>query len=127
MADDTSIYDVWLSVNDAQKAQNSTAVSWEEWRKRALWTRSEHNTHQDSTPREVYLASTTLDGFELRAPLDFDEVEKWCDYPYRIVWVSTTERVILTYCEGDLSYEVCATDDAFQRSWMTANTFYQNH
>lgn len=121
---DVSFYDVWLKVNDAERKVNETRVPWDQWRQRAIWERSPHIGHEDGDDREVYMASTTLDGFELRAPLDFSEVEEWCDYPYRRVWASATERVILTYCEGDLDYEIAPDDEAFQRAWWRAHRFY---
>lgn len=55
------------------------------------------------------------------------DVEKWCDYPYRVVWADEAERIIFTYCEGDLSLNIYPTDEAYQKGYKSANQFYDEY
>lgn len=115
----TDAFGIWCKINDAEREAHATDVDWPTWRDRVQWKRAD-----DITEREVYRGSTTLDGYEISEPLGFRCRDTWCDQPYRIVWTSDEHRVVLTFCEGDLSYEVAPDAAAHQRAVRAAAQFY---
>jgi hypothetical protein len=111
-----SIFDAWSAVNDAETKLNAPDLPWPQWR-------DNHDWNQD-VDGPVHRSFTTLEGGELNPPADFVEREAWCSWPYRIVWVSYEHRVILTFCEGDLTYIQHDTEGAFGRELRDCHTFY---
>ena len=58
-------------------------------------------------------------------PDDFNEVEEWCEYPYRVVWKSDQEMTTLTYCEGDITVVQCPTRCIYNKEIEDAKKFYE--
>ena len=114
-----NLLDDWFAAQDAEIALQRSGVSLAAFRERYGWTRAD-----DITDREVYRGFSTLEsGYALTAPAGFRVVESWSD-GYRVVWASSSERAILTYCEGDLSLEMCADYATFRASMLAAGRFY---
>lgn len=65
------------------------------------------------------LADTiSLAGFKL--------IHGWCDYSYRMVWVSYQWQAIFTYCEGDLTLETFYSREAFIMAVAEAREYYED-
>lgn len=75
----------------------------------------------------LYRGFTLKEGWNFFGPAGFEEVEDWCDHPYRMVWKSGELRAVVTYCEGDLGYEVYPDDKTYQASLAAAEVFYSEH
>lgn len=63
----------------------------------------------------------TVDRF---LPKDFHHVEGWDDCSYRMIWASDIHLTIATYCEGDISFSVSESIEAYQRDIVKAHQFY---
>lgn len=57
-------------------------------------------------------------------PADADWPEEWADWPYRIVWRVPSERMHVTFCEGDVSVLVARSDADFAAIDASADKFY---
>lgn len=53
-----------------------------------------------------------------------DEPEAWADWPYRVVWRVPSERLHITFCEGDVSVLEARSDDDFTAIDASADNFY---
>jgi hypothetical protein len=115
----STVYGLWLAVNDAERAANRVDHTLDELVARHHWEPLAH-----LTDREALRALTTLDGYEFRPPAGFVEVEAWADSRYRVVYVSHQDLAFLTYCEGDLTLERCPNQAVFRRVWEEAEAFY---
>ena len=58
-------------------------------------------------------------------PNGFNEVEEWCEYPYRVVWKSDESMATITYCEGDITVMQCLTRYIYNKEIEDANKFYK--
>lgn len=70
------------------------------------------------------------DGYDLDAALtkldlDLNDVEEWCTGA-RWVWTDS-KRIMVTYCEGDLSSQYHFTDESFAAKFASAAEFYSTH
>ncbi len=54
----------------------------------------------------------------------FERVVLWELHGSHRVWISHTERALLTFCEGDLCLENYDTQDAFDAAIKEASDFY---
>jgi len=52
-------------------------------------------------------------------------VERWALEPYRFVWINPKEKIIFTYCEGDLMKVTCDNQAAFLEQLRENNEFYR--
>ncbi len=59
-----------------------------------------------------------------RLPKEFHHIEGWDDSSYRGVWASDVHLTIATYCEGDLSFSVSESVEAYQADIVSAHKFY---
>ena len=66
---------------------------------------------------------TMLD--HITPPDGFNEVEEWCEYPYRVVWKNDDEFATLTYCEGDITVVQCPTRIIYDKEIADAKAFYE--
>jgi hypothetical protein len=114
--------DAYFAAQKSEMTQQATSVDWATWRERYSWTRAD-----DITDREIYRGRSLADnGYDLRPPADFTLIDAWST-GYRVVWIGAEQRVILTYCEGDLSYEVSPDANAFLKAKRAAREFYKDH
>jgi hypothetical protein len=121
---DQSLTHAYFEAQDAERAaQALDPVTWESWRARYVWTVAQDLA---ATGREVYRSHSLAEsGYELSEPIGFEEMSSWSD-GFRVVWVSRDERIILTYCEGDLSYETAPDDQAFRDVKRQHAAFYRD-
>lgn len=57
-------------------------------------------------------------------PPDADWPEAWSDWPYRIVWRVPSERMHVTFCEGDVSVLAARSAEDFAAIDASADNFY---
>lgn len=57
---------------------------------------------------------------------EIEEVEAWCDYPYRVVYRIAKYRAHVTYCEGDVSYLEAYSDSDFIAINFSADLYYED-
>ena len=74
--------------------------------------------------RHVKTTGFTMED-HINPPDNFNEVEEWCEYPYRVVWKSDQEMATLTYCEGDITVVQCPTRIIYDKELADTKTFYQ--
>lgn len=58
--------------------------------------------------------------------LKFKGVSRWSDCPYREVYISEAYKLIFTYCEGDLSLDVC-TPEGYLDQIQKCEEFYKQY
>lgn len=85
-----------------------------------------------SSPKDLIVEESCLrltghspvDGFRLDQLLSppLRDVEAWCN-SFRWVWTDD-DRLMVTYCEGDLSLQIHFTPEAFQAAYADAERFY---
>lgn len=70
---------------------------------------------------------TLLDTHDVAAavPESFRERADWADGLYRRVWVSESDRAIITYCEGDITVGQFDGGEAFKKQLAHARQFYE--
>lgn len=51
-------------------------------------------------------------------------VEAWIDSGYRVVWISSDQLAVFTYCEGDLTLAVLADQEAYEAELADAAKCY---
>ena len=117
-------FDAWTQIQTAELAQQRPGRTWAEWKTQFAWQPADDLPPVDD--REVYRASTTLAAGQLLPPARFILVEAWSAEPYRLVWTSFEDRVILTYAEGDLSYIYSATPQAATLARRGTWAFYRD-
>lgn len=88
-----------------------------------------HASHKDLrlTKDSLRWAGSFPDGYALdqRVSPPLRCVEEWTD-SFRWVWTDD-QRLIVTYCEGDVSGQLFFSPEAFQAAWDSAAEFYTNH
>lgn len=52
--------------------------------------------------------------------------ERWSD-SVRWIWVNDSERIILTYCEGDMSVLACSSQESYQSALDDAADYYAEY
>ncbi len=55
----------------------------------------------------------------------FKYIDRWGKVPARSVWINPKERIVYTYCEGDLIKVTCDNQGAFLIELREANEFYK--
>lgn len=86
---------------------------------------------KDLTVEETCLRWTGFAGADTGARLDqvisppLRDVEEWCN-SFRWVWTDD-ERLMVTYCEGDLSGQIYFTPEAFRAAYADAERFYAEY
>lgn len=118
------IHQLWSSINGAELTWQRPDLTWPEWKDHFAW--SEATDLPSVTDRQVYRSATTLEAGQLLPPAGFVLVEAWSAEPYRLIWSSYTDRILLTYCEGDLSYVTCATAEAATLARRQTWAFYRD-
>ncbi len=71
-------------------------------------------------------ADPCCDGFKVGQdlPEGFADIQEFALSPYRIVWKNDALRVIVTYCEGDVTVTVDRTDEWYEARLRSAHRFY---
>ena len=67
---------------------------------------------------------TMLD--HITPPTGFEEVEAWCEYPYRVVWKNDELMATITYCEGDITVVQCPTRIIYDKEIADTDAFYKD-
>jgi hypothetical protein len=62
--------------------------------------------HETFTMAEAHTVDRLL-------PVEFFEQEGWRDSWFRVVWTAPELLTIATFCEGDLTFDVCPDEDHF--------------
>jgi hypothetical protein len=80
--------------------------------------------HRGSTLRQDIFHR--IDAFALGTflPEGFYDVEAWASNPYRLVWKNDQLRVIVSYCEGDVTVTVDDNDESYAAQMRSATVFY---
>lgn len=88
-----------------------------------------HASHKDLrlTKDSLRWAGSFPDGYALdqRVSPPLRCVEEWTN-SFRWVWTDDT-RLIVTYCEGDVSGQLFFSPEAFRTAWDSATEFYTDH
>lgn len=58
--------------------------------------------------------------------LKFKGVSEWSDCPYREVYISNKYNLIFTYCEGDVSLDIC-TPEGYASQIQKCTEFYKQY
>ncbi len=61
---------------------------------------------------------------DIRDATSFKPQHAWADGPYREVYTSNTELAVFTYCEGDLTLEICSTRELYDALILSCKRFY---
>ena len=77
-------------------------------------------TKRENSDKELYDGSGV---FYSETLIDFYEESAWGD-GFRTVLIKFDERLIFTYCEGDLTLSVCNSSAEFYRELYEASEFY---
>lgn len=67
------------------------------------------------------------DAYTLPIPKGFDDVEEWNQAPYRYVWVNPEARATITYCEGDVTIVLLASQEAYDAEIEDARRCYEGN
>ncbi|GAB3260348.1 hypothetical protein [Kineosporia babensis] len=108
---------------ESQPAAGDDPVPWPQWRQRYVWTTDRSPTQ---APHGVPVHRSFADlesAYDLFPPDGFRELE-FCSNRYRRAWASSRERIILTYCESDLTYLQFDHDAAYRAEYARTVRFY---
>lgn len=87
-----------------------------------------HSPRMDK-PETMLNSNIRTRGFTMEdhivAPDGFKEVEEWCLYPYRVVWINAELKTTITYCEGDITVVQCQTEKRYDKEIADAKAFYE--
>ena len=118
----------WFRPHDSEAAfwadPATHALPWPLWKTRFTWT-----PDRDLIPvpgRTLYRSFTTLHAGQFHPPAGFELVEPWTQEPVRLVWMHVPEQIVLTYTEGDLSFLVCSTIEAWWEALRDLIAFYRD-
>jgi hypothetical protein len=124
----TDAINPWFRAYDSARAlwrdPSTHNLPWSNWQHAFTWTPAD-----DLPPapgRTVCRASTTLEAGQFPPPAGFVLAEAWSDPPYRLVWISTSDRMILTFTEGDLSHVACDNDETWQQTCAEHGAYYRD-
>lgn len=118
----TTVLGMFFARQQIEERQQDERVVWDEWKQRYTWVEDTSLQHVD---RRIYRSQSLLQsGGDMKGPRGFEEIEEWTDYPYRRVWVNFAQHIILTFTEGDLTYETPREDVFFSQLMLRADAFY---
>ena len=62
--------------------------------------------------------------YDVKLSNDWESHATWQNAEYFGVWVNRTQRMILTYCEGDRTLVVCPTEEQLLQEYNEMREFY---
>ncbi|MBT0774171.1 hypothetical protein KIH74_34820 [Kineosporia sp. J2-2] len=126
-----ALMQTYFARQEQEIAAQQQQASWPAWRDRYTWKRrtpapSEPAAVSDEHDGEVWTSFSTLEsGYDLQPPHGFQLKEAWSN-GYRMVWTSLEDLVVLTYCEGDLTYQSCTSRETFSSALREHGRSYRN-
>ena len=83
-------------------------------------------TRRDSD-KELYDGFYPWDNASFNFDQDWSEETAWRDGWHRRVWINIKDRLIFTFCEGDVILNVCNSPEEFYKELFEASNFYKEN